>query len=98
MILLTSFQGVVGAMMNTGFQLGTTVGVASQCSLSSRPPGADTRIRLASVVSTAITIGVNNRAPVQRGPEAQLKGYAVSFWSILGLHVLEIIMTGIFVK
>ncbi|KAF8581964.1 MFS general substrate transporter [Ramaria rubella] len=68
-------EGVVGAMMNTAFQLGATVGLA---------------------VITAVTLGVNKNQP--NDPLSQHKGYQASFWSMLGMHGVVIIMSLIFVR
>lgn len=85
-------QGVIGAMMNTAFQLGATVGLASQW-YSCLSSDLLAYITSSVIVITAITLGVNKSDPV-----SQYKGYQASFWSIIGMHGIVIIMSMVFVK
>lgn len=68
-------EGVMGALMNTAFQLGATVGVA---------------------VMTAITLGVNKKQPLD--PVSQFKGYETSFWSLLALHGISLLVVVVWVR
>jgi vacuolar-type H+-ATPase subunit I/STV1 len=68
-------EGVVGAVLYTSYQLGSTIGIA---------------------VSTAITVGVNNKLPVDS--LSQHQGYAASFWSLVAMHGIMAVIAAVFVQ
>lgn len=84
-------EGVVGAMMNTGFQLGATIGLAGKCFRSSplhiMNLISDRVIPMNFTVVTAITLGVN------KDQITSFKGYQASFWSVLAMHGLTILIS-----
>ena len=68
-------EGVVGAVLYTSYQLGSTLGIA---------------------VATAVMAGVNgNQKDASVSP---FKGYAASFWSLVGMHGVMAIIAIIFVR
>lgn len=67
-------EGVVGAVLYTSYQIGSTLGIA---------------------ISTAVTLGVNSKQPLD---SLQYKGYEASFWSLVAMHGLMIIITILFVR
>ncbi|KAF8896032.1 major facilitator superfamily domain-containing protein [Infundibulicybe gibba] len=85
-------EGVVGAMMYTAYQLGATVGLASQFFrllfllriLNSHR----------CLVVTSITIGVNKNQPT----DTIWLGYQASFWSVLGMNGLVLITACLFIN
>ena len=68
-------EGVVGAVLYTSYQIGSTLGIA---------------------VSTAVTLGVNTTQ--SSDSLAQFKGYGASFWSLVALDSIMIIITIFFVR
>ncbi|KAF8896080.1 major facilitator superfamily domain-containing protein [Infundibulicybe gibba] len=84
-------EGVVGAVMYTAYQLGATIGLASQFfQLLLFLRALDNHLCL---VVASITIGVNkNQLSGSLWP-----GYQASFWSVLGMNGLAII-TAFFIK
>lgn len=68
-------QGVVGAVLYTSYQIGSTIGVA---------------------IATAVTLGVNDKQPLDS--TSQYLGYAASFWSLVAMHGIMVIITLLFVK
>ena len=68
-------EGVVGAILYTSFQIGSTIGIA---------------------IVSSIALSVNQKLPMD--PLSQHKGYAASFWSVLGMHGIMIIISLIFVR
>ncbi|CAL1698311.1 unnamed protein product [Somion occarium] len=67
-------EGVVGAVLYTTFQLGSTLGIA---------------------VAAAISLSVNEKLPLDA--LSQFTGYAASFWSLVGMHGIMIVITLLFV-
>ena len=75
-------EGVVGGALYTSYQIGSTVGVA---------------------VATAVTLGVNHARTAAAdvagtAVEAAAKGYEASFWTLVGVHGIMIIIVFLFVK
>ncbi|KAJ8488461.1 hypothetical protein ONZ45_g13945 [Pleurotus djamor] len=68
-------EGVVGAVMFTAYQVGSTLGLA---------------------IVTSIRLGVSSSIS-HEGP-APLEGFAASFWSIVGLSGVTIIITLLFIS
>jgi len=68
-------EGVVGAVLYTSFQIGSTIGIA---------------------VVSSIALSVNEKLPVDA--LSQHQGYAASFWSILGMHGIMIVISFLFVR
>ena len=68
-------EGVVGAVLYTSYQIGTTLGIA---------------------IATAVTLGVNDHQPSDAA--SQFKGYAASFWSLVTMNGIMIIITILFVR
>lgn len=68
-------EGVVGAVLYTSYQIGSTLGIA---------------------ISTAVTLGVNSKQPLDS--PLQSKGYEASFWSLVAMHGIMIIITILFVR
>lgn len=68
-------EGVVGAVLYTSYQMGSTIGIA---------------------VATAVTLGVNGKQSAD--PASQFKGYAASFWSLVAMHGIMIVITLLFVR
>jgi hypothetical protein len=75
--------------MNTSFQLGATIGVAGELVLELDHPCYTLSYESLSVVS-AITLGVNSGRPLD--PISLFTGYEASFWSLVGLHGLMILI------
>ena len=68
-------EGVVGAVLYTSYQLGSTLGIA---------------------IATAVMQSVNKNLPLDS--TSQYQGYAASFWSLVGMHGLMIIIALLFVR
>lgn len=68
-------EGVVGAILYTSFQIGSTIGVA---------------------IVSSITLSINQKLPMD--VLSQHKGYEASFWSVLGMHGIMIIISLLFVR
>ncbi|TCD60271.1 hypothetical protein EIP91_010434 [Steccherinum ochraceum] len=68
-------EGVVGAILYTSFQIGSTIGVA---------------------VVSSISFSVNKKLPMDA--LSQFEGYAASFWSVLGMHGIMIVLVLAFVR
>ena len=68
-------EGVVGAVLYTSYQLGSTIGIA---------------------VAAAVTQGVNKTQPLDA--ISQYKGFEASFWSLVAMHGIMIIITLLFVR
>ncbi|THH29152.1 hypothetical protein EUX98_g5035 [Antrodiella citrinella] len=68
-------EGVVGAILYTSFQVGSTIGIA---------------------IVSSISFSVNQGLPLDA--LSQHKGYAASFWSVLGMHGVMIILSVLFVR
>lgn len=68
-------EGVVGAVLYTSYQIGSTLGIA---------------------VSTAVTLGVNSKQ--SSDSISQFQGYGASFWSLVAMHGIMVIITILFVR
>ena len=68
-------EGVVGAVLYTSYQLGSTIGIA---------------------IASAVTVGVNQGRPLDA--LSQYMGYAASFWSLVGMHGVMVIIAVLFVR
>ena len=84
-------EGVVGALMYTSYQVGATIGVAGMFSYF-----FSFRRRWCHTVIASITLGVNART-LSEVPSVLFKGYQASYWSLVGLNAIMILLAAIFV-
>ncbi len=85
-------EGVVGAMMYTSYQVGATIGVAGVFSSFLFPSNAD-----GCAVISSITLGINSQT-LSEAPSVLFKGYQASYWSLVGLNAIMIILAALFVR
>ena len=88
----------MGALMNTAFQLGATVGLASTYNKRLHVCILMFTILFLKIVLTSISQGVNNKLAPDADAITQFSGYADGFWSLVALHGIVIIMIIIFIR